>query len=114
MSKALQRPTHSFFTKQSSTAPKQLDKYQQWLKREDPKLLGFIQDEAEYATERKAAGLPFKRPNVKGFELRYFNEVMADKVGEHFKSHSEQVLLDSALDEGIVSPCEYMELTSNV
>lgn len=80
MSKALQRPTNDFFKKQSTLAPKKEDKYQQWLKREDPKLLGFIQGEAEVAAERKAAGLPFKRPNLKGFEKRFYDECLAGSL----------------------------------
>jgi hypothetical protein len=77
MNLALQRPANSFFQKEANKKPKQADKYQQWLKTEDQALIEYIKGEAEVAAERKAAGYPFKKPNLKtGFERRLFEETM--------------------------------------
>jgi hypothetical protein len=72
--KALARPNVDFYEKQTSKAPRKVDKYEQWVKQEDSRLLGFLEDQAEEAGRRKAQGLPFKRPNLKGFEKQYFEE----------------------------------------
>lgn len=75
--KALERPTHSFFQKEASKKPKEVDRYAQWLKTEDSSLIEYIKGEAESCAERKATGLPFKKPNLKsGYERRLFEENM--------------------------------------
>jgi hypothetical protein len=74
MNKALARPNVDFYQKQNNKTPHKVDRYEQWLKQEDERLLGFLEAQAEEAGRRKAQGLPFKRPNLKGFEKRYFEE----------------------------------------
>lgn len=75
--KALERPANTFYATQASKKPKQVDRYQQWLKTEDQSLIEYIKGEAEVAAERKAAGYPFKKPSLKtGYERRLFEETM--------------------------------------
>ena len=82
MSKALERPALDFFSTQASKKPKSIDKYQQWLKSEDQALIEYIQGEAEACAQRKAAGLPFKKPSLKtGFERRLFDEHLQFFIG---------------------------------
>lgn len=77
--KALERPSNSFFQKEASKKPKEVDRYAQWLKQEDSSLIEYIRGEAEVAAERKAAGLPFKKPSLKsGYERRLFEETMSN------------------------------------
>jgi hypothetical protein len=80
MNKALVRPQHEFFSKQQSVTPAKQDRYQQWCKQEDKKLLAYIDGLASDAAKRKVAGKPFKRPNLKGFELRFFDELLNNYV----------------------------------
>lgn len=80
MNKALVRPQHVFFSKQQSAAPVKVDRYQQWCRKEDKKLLAYIDGLAAEAAPLKAANKPFKRPNLKGFERRFFDELLSNYV----------------------------------
>ena len=75
--KALERPANQFFASQASKKPKQVDRYEQWLRSEDQSLVEYIKGCAEDAAQRKAEGKPFKKPSLKsGFERRLFEETM--------------------------------------
>lgn len=83
MNKALQRPTNSFYTKQASAKPKQVDKYEAWLNKEDPRLIDYIDDLAVEAARRAFNKVPFKRPKLKGFEKRYFDQVFTSCLSDY-------------------------------
>lgn len=74
--KATERPSNKFFNTQRHKKPIVADSYDKWLKDEDPLIIGRIEDAAQYCAERKAAGLPFKKPKLGGFERRLFEETM--------------------------------------
>lgn len=74
---ATARPAHAFFQKQATVAPKATTKYDAWLAKEDKRQLGYLSGLAQQHAAAKAANRPFKKPSMKGFELRFYEDQLA-------------------------------------
>ena len=103
--KALERPSVDFFAKQNQKQPREVDKYKQWLDKEDDKLLGYIDSLAVAAANAKQGNKPFKKPNLKGFELRYYKERMDTEL----RYLENLALIEAAYQAGDINSYEYQE-----